>query len=337
MPKSENQKLKIFYVLKCFFETSDENTPICSEDIIKYLAKRNIEAENRSIYRDINLLRNELGIDIDGRRGTKYRLMSRDFKFSDLRILVECIHSAKFISTSKSKELVKLLGKFCSEKQRKTLETDTLLYDRAKTTQNGVIQAIDDINRAMTKKKDCEPKKISFKYLKYTIDNVHRQAERRKGNTYIVSPYKLLISNGNYYLLAFADKEQKLITYRVDRMKDVKILNIPREGEEVFAAVDINTYSQRVFGMYGGTKETVTMRFVNSLLDTVVDQFKTGANAIYKPDDKNHFKVVADVEVSPQFFGWICGFGNRAVIESPQNVVDDFQKHIEKIQSKYKE
>lgn len=120
-------------------------------------------------------------------------------------------------------------------------------------------------------------------------------------------------------------------------MKDLKILNIPREGEEVFADIDINTYSQRVFGMYGGTNETVTMRFVNSLLDTVVDQFKTGANVVYKPDDKNHFRVVADVEVSPQFFGWICGFGSRAVIESPQNVVDDFQKHIEKIQSKYKE
>ena len=110
MPKSENQKLKIFYVLKCFFEKSDENTPISSDKTIKYLMDFNIEAENRSIYRYINLLllRNELGIDIDGRRSTKYRLMSRDFKFSDIRILVECVNSTKFISTSKLKELVKL-------------------------------------------------------------------------------------------------------------------------------------------------------------------------------------------------------------------------------------
>lgn len=259
--------------------------------------------------------------------------MSRDFKFSDLRILVECIHSAKFISDTKSKELVKALGKFCNEKQRKTLETETFLYYRVRTTQNVVIKAIDDINTAMKKKKDYEPRKISFKYLKYSIDNVHKQVERRKGNTYIVNPYKLLINDGNYYLLAFADKEQKIRTYRIDRMKDLKILDEPREGEKIFSDIDLTTYTRRTFGMYGGTKEKVTMRFVNPLLDTVVDRF--GTDVIYMKVDNNHFRVIADVEVSPQFFGWICGFANRVVIESPQNVVDQFQKHIEKIQSKY--
>ena len=335
MPKSENQKLKIFYVLKCFLEKSDENHPISSEDIIKYLIKFNIEAENRSIYRDINLLRNELGIDIDGRRGTKYRLMSRDFDFSDLRIIVECVRYAKFISTAKSKELIKTLSKLCNKYQRKQLETDTYLYDRAKTTQNGVIKAIDDINAAMSKEQGGKPQKISFKYLKYAINNVHTRVERKKGSTYIVSPYKLLINDGNYYLLAFADKEQDFRTYRIDRMKDLKILDEPRDGEDVFAEIDFNTYNQRVFGMHGGTKETVTMRFVNLLLDTAVDRFGVGANVVYKPDDKDHFKVVADVEVSPQFFGWICGFGNRVVIESPQNVVEQFNEHLRKIQNKY--
>jgi predicted DNA-binding transcriptional regulator YafY len=120
-------------------------------------------------------------------------------------------------------------------------------------------------------------------------------------------------------------------------MKDVKILDEPREGEKLFEDIDLTKYIRSVFGMYGGTKETVTLRFINSLLDTVVDRFGVGANATYVPDDKNHFKVIADVEISPQFFGWICGFGNRVVIEKPQNVVEQFQKHIEKIQSKYKE
>lgn len=150
---------------------------------------------------------------------------------------------------------------------------------------------------------------------------------------YKAPAYKLIINDGNYYLLAFADKEQKFRTYRIDRMKDLKLLDEPREGEDVFKNIDLTTYTRRTFGMYGGTKEKVTMRFVNPLLDTVVDRF--GTDVIYMKVDNNHFKVIADVEVSPQFFGWICGFGNRAVIESPQNVVDDFQKHIEKIQSKY--
>ena len=85
--------------------------------------------------------------------------------------------------------------------------------------------------------------------------------------------------------------------------------------------------------MYGGTKEKVTLRFINPLLDTVVEQF--GTDVPYIKADNTHFKVITDVEVSPQFFGWLCGFGSKVVIESPQNVIDDFQKHIEKIQAKY--
>ena len=336
MPKSKNQQLKILYVAKYLLENSDENNSVSAEKIAEYIERTyGISAERRSVSRDINLLKYEFGMDIDGVKGSKNKVMSRDFNFRDLRIIAECIHSAKFVSAAKSKELVKNLTKLCSKYQAKILETDTILYDRAKTTQNGVIKTVEDINAAMSKSGSIPPRKISFKYLKYNINNVHQQIERRRGGLYKVSPYKLLISDGNYYLLAFADKEQAFRTYRVDRIKELKILDEPREGEEVFKDMDLTSYTRRTFGMYNGTEERVTMRFINKLLDTVVDRFGVGANAVYKSDDKNHFKVIADVAISNQFFGWICGFGNQVVIESPPNVVEQFKEYIEKIKSKY--
>lgn len=331
MPKSENQKLKILYVAKYLLENSDENHTVTTSDIVDYLINDcGISAERRSIYRDIGILRDEFDMDIVRGQGNKYKLMSRQFEFDDLRLLAQCVYAAKFISEAQAKNLIDTLSEFCSKYQAKKLKTEVFVCDRVKSKQKGTMLIISNINTAMTK-----AQKISFKYLKYTINNVHQQVERRKGNTYKVSPYTLLINDGNYYLLAFADKEQDFRTYRVDRIKELKILDEPREGEDVFADMDLSTYTKRVFGMYGGAEETVTMRFINPLLDSVVDRFGVGVNVLYKPDDKNHFRVVADVEVSPQFFGWICGFGNQAVIESPQNVVDQFQKHIEKIQSKY--
>lgn len=287
------------------------------------------------VYRDINILRDVFGMDIVNGHKNKYKLMSRQFEFDDLRLLAQCVYAAKFISKSQAENIINTLGEFCSVHQAKQLKADVLLEDRVKSKQKGTMQLISNINAAMALKQDSKPhtpQKISFKYLKHSIGNM-QQVERRKGDTYIVSPYKLIINDGNYYLLAFAEKEQKFRTYRIDRMKDLKLLDAPREGEDVFKDIDLTTYTRRTFGMYGGTKEKVTMRFINSLLDTVVDLF--GTDVIYMKVDNNHFKVVADVEVSPQFFGWICGFSNRVVIESPQNVVDDFQKHIEKIQSKY--
>lgn len=345
MPKTKNQKLKILYVAKYLLENSDENHPVVTDKIVDYLEKCGISAEKRSVYKDINVLATDidnggdLGIEIIRGHRNMYRLLSRPFDFDDLRLLAQCVYSMKFIPEAQAKKLINVLGKFCSKHQANDLKSETILCDRVKSKQKGTMQIISAINTAMAKQQDGKPhtpQKISFKYLKYTINNVHQQVERRKGNTYKVSPYKMIINDGNYYLLAFDDKDQAFRTYRIDRMKNLKILDEPRNGEDVFAEIDLTTYTRRVFGMYGGAKETVTMRFINPLLDTVVDRFGTGAHILYMPDDKSHFKVITDVEISKQFFGWICGFGNEAVIESPQNVVEQFNAHIEKIQNKYK-
>ena len=118
-------------------------------------------------------------------------------------------------------------------------------------------------------------------------------------------------------------------------MKGVEEVQEPREGAKEFSEIDMSSYTRRVFSMYGGTNERVKIRFVNSLLDTVVERFGTGADVFYMPEDKNHFILVADVEISNQFFGWLCGLGNRAKIESPAHVVEQMKNHIAKIQSLY--
>lgn len=169
----------------------------------------------------------------------------------------------------------------------------TFLTDRVKTNNKGVINNIATINEAMSKELDGDkhtPEKITFKYLKYSISDLSQQAERRHGATYKVSPFALLINDGNYYLLAFDDYAQDLRTYRVDRMKSVNRTGEPREGEKVFLDIDLKTYTQRVFSMFGGKQERVTIRFINPLLDTVVDRFGTKGVQYSKVDD-THFSI----------------------------------------------
>ena len=76
-------------------------------------------------------------------------------------------------------------------------------------------------------------------------------------------------------MLAVDDRYKKPRTYRIDRMKEVGLTGLPREHEDLFKDMDIRTYAQRVFGMYGGTKQLVTIRFINPLLDTAVERFGT--------------------------------------------------------------
>lgn len=339
MAKSENQKLKALYIAKYIMEYSDENHDFTATDIAQFLEDEyEISAERRSIYRDLDALKEVFGFDIESRQGGKYRLASRQFEFDDLRLLAECVDAAKFISAAKAKELVSMLSELCSMYQAEQLESETFVCNRAKTTQKGTLNIISTIRAAMAKKLDGQPhtpQKITFKYLKYNIDDVHTQVERSKGKTYKVSPYKLLINDGNYYLLAFDDHAQDMWTYRIDRMKDVKAIGEPREGTEAFAAIDMETYTQRVFSMYGGKQQRVSVRFINRLLDTAIERFGTGKDVFYRPEDENHFVVTADVEVSDQFYGWLCGFGKRARIITPASAAEEYKAHLDKISTMY--
>ena len=181
-----------------------------------------------------------------------------------------------------------------------------------------------------------EPSKISFKYQKYTINDVKKQVDRRKGEKYIVSPYKLLMNDGNYYLLAFDDKSKQMRTYRVDRMREVNIESKqPREGKDEYAALNVREFTKRTFSMFGGRHERVTIRFINPLLDAVIERFGTAGGTDYTRDDENHFLLWTDVEIRDQFFGWLLGFGRRVKIIAPQSVVDEFAAYIDKIREMY--
>ncbi len=151
---------------------------------------------------------------------------------------------------------------------------------------------------------------------------------------YKVSPYKLIINEGNYYLLAFDDKYQAMRTYRVDRMKDVTPTGEPLDGEDAFQCVDMKNYTQRVFGMFGGKRVPITLLFDNCLLDTVTDRFGT-REVRYEKADEDHFAVSLDVELSAQFYGWLCGFGDLAKIISPDIAIAEFTEFLDKIRASY--
>ena len=123
-------------------------------------------------------------------------------------------------------------------------------------------------------------------------------------------------------------------TYRVDRMKDVRYTNIPREGEEVFKEIDLKSYTQRVFSMYGGEEKRITLKFITPLLDAVVDRFGT-KDIHYAKSDERHFTVTAKVEISNQFFGWLLGFGKKVQIISPPEVREEFAVYLDKIREMY--
>lgn len=363
--RKANQKMKPYLVMEYLMRNTDENHAAPADAIVEYLRDDlGIDAERRSIYRDIEeinkalwLLENanddvtifdaEEAIEDDENDAEKFivydkhlkgfRVVRRKYELSDIRLMAECIYASRYISQSEAERLVDIIKGFVSEEQSREIRTDALVTARQRTLNKSTLRNVSTIYDAMSKMIEGEkhvPEKISFQYLKYTIDDLEKQTERRKGAKYIVSPYKLIINDGNYYLLAFDENSQQIRTYRVDRMKAINRLGTPRDGAEAFAAIDMKTYTQRTFSMFGGERERVSIRFVSSLLDTAVERFGR-YNVSYSRSDDHHFNVSADVEISDQFFGWLCGFGTKAKLFSPNSVVEQYKEYLQKILSRY--
>ena len=359
--KKPHQKLKPYLVLQYLMRETDENNVRTADDVVAYLEEDcGIFAERRSIYEDIKAINSALlafeeectieeaeemlAEDDTGELKTiiydaskkGFYVRQRHYDVNDIRLLAECVYAAKFINKGQADRLVNVVCEFVSEAQAERIKHNAFLMDRVKTNNKAVFNNISIINDAMSTRLEGKkhiPEKISFKYLKYTIGDISKQVERRKGADYVVSPFQLLINDGNYYLLAFDGK--KIIPYRVDRMKDVQRTGEPREGQAEFDKIDMRTYTQRVFSMFGGKKKRrVTIQFLFTLLDTAVERFGT-KDAQYSMVDDKHFTVNAEVEISDQFFGWLLGFGKRAKILYPNDVVEDFRAHLDKIREMY--
>lgn len=341
MAKTDNQKLRILYVAKCFWEYSDENHSISAEFIIDYLQDEyGINSSRGTIYKDIADLRDNYGLDIEGSQGSRYRLLSRDLEYNDIVILAECVHAAKFISASKANELVASLCNLCSNYQAETLENEVFLCDRARTTQKGVLNNIALIRSAIVKSKgeyQHSPEKISFKYLSYSINDVTTQIEKHNGKKYEVSPFKILINDGNFYMLAYSDETGTIRTFRIDRMKNIQLTGKRQShfAEKEFRKLNMENYTKRVFSMFSGEPVRTSLLFDNQLLDTVIEKFGTGVETFYRPEGSDQFVITTEVAVSDQFFAWVFGFGARAKIINPPTVAEQFTAYLDKVREMY--
>lgn len=340
MADQEHKKSRPLYIANFIREKSDADHWVSQKQIMDYLYEEfGIMPDRKTIKRDIAMLRDEMGMDIEEQPYYGYRLVSREFELDDLKILAECVYAAKFISEDRTNDLIDVLCDFCSEQQAKKLKREVYMCDRVKTSQNKTLHTINTIREAMEIQRWSTPhrrgRKISFHYTTFSVTDVHRVIDRHDGKIYTVSPYALVINNGDYYVIGYDDASQEVRHYRIDRMRDIQILDEEQDPRGRGMTVHMKSYVRRTFFMFSGERTKVEMRFENSLLDAVVDKFGVGFGAEYRQDGNNHFVVTMEVEVSDQFFAWMCGFGVHAKIISPKSLTKKYREHLENIAKMY--
>lgn len=323
MAKSAGQKLKLLYIIKLLSENTDENHPATTADIISYLAANGIHSERKSIYDDIEKLC-DFGYDIiqvHSRLGGGYYMAARDFELAELKLLVDAVQSSRFITTRKSRELIKKLELLAGKYDASKLQRQVYVAGRIKTENESVYYSIDTIHRAIQ-----ENKQITFQYMDW---NLKKELVLRPNGEKKVSPWTLIWQDENYYLMAYDAVDDKMKHYRVDKMGQVEIIESTREGAEQYNRIDLAAYTNRTFGMFGGEEEIVSMQFPNRLIGVVLDRF--GKDADIRPMTDRVFRVRTRVVVSGQFFGWLAGIGREAVIVGPASVKEQYQNWLSEI------
>ena len=328
MPRGSNQKFKFTYLMKIMTEKTDDEHSLTMPQILEELEKYEVSAERKSIYEDFKDM-SKLGIDIikeQRGRETFYHIAGREFELAEVKLLIDAVQSAKFITQKKSKSLISKVKNFVSEHQAKQLQRQIVINDRVKTMNESVYYNVDDIHTAIN-----QNRKIKFKYYKWDIDK--KLVERHGGSYFIVSPWALLWDDENYYMIAFDDWDNKIKHYRVDKMMYIEVGNDERAGKEEFKNFDMAKYSKATFGMYHGEKTKICIKFANHMCGVFIDRF--GKDTLFRKIDENHSELIVDINVSPQFFGWIFSLGNDVEIVSPIEVVNELREYTKKFIMKY--
>lgn len=311
-----SSKLKTLYIFKFLNDYTDENNPLSTTELIDMLSQVGIKTERKSIYSDVKIL-NQIGFDIVSTRSPKkgFFMAHRQFQLSEVRLLIDAVSSAGFITPKKTEELAEKLESLVSKNQAQELASQVYIDSNTKCSNEEIYYVIDTLHDAI-----IHGNKVSFIYNKRDIDVENKKSYTEK--RFKVSPYALLWKEDHYYLVCNNEKYDNVMNLRLDRMKHLKELDEPcRDMSEVTEyrdTFDVSDYSSKMFNMFSGKTEKVTILCDLDMREQIMDRF--GAKVPLTAADSKHFKTTVDAAVSDGLASWIMKFGNKIKVLEPQSL-----------------
>lgn len=322
-----SSKLKTLYLLDILMEQSDEAHRLSVPDMITELSKKGIEAERKSIYRDLEALE-EYGVDIV-KTGTGYYVGRRELDVGEIKVLTSAVQAANFISEERSKTLIEKLLNHTSTHYREELISQ-MNMGAVKCENDEVMMTIETLNLAIAMKRQ-----ITFSYYKRDINR--KSVVQRNGRKYRVSPYAMIWMQDRYYLVGNMEERNDLTHFRLDRIKNARLDIQPwRHFSEVSpyrTKFDQADYAKKCVNMFGDGVRLVTIRCENSLADDIFDKF--GEGVIVSHDGQDYFKAFIDVASGDGFLAWVSQFADRIEILAPEEVREAMRDRVKRVNSLY--
>lgn len=346
METIQPKKLLILYILDILRRYTDAEHTLTQNEIVEILAKEyNMKADRKSVKRNLmNLAEMDFNIQYDEiertnttvKDGKKITVeetictdwyIERDFSDSELRLLIDGLLFSHHISNSQCRELIgKLEG--LSNKYFKSKVKHVAIPPVDKTDNRQLFYTVDVLDEAISK-----GKKVSFYYCEYGVDKKLHRRKRSDGTDreYICSPYQMAVNDGKYFLICNYDKYSDIANYRLDRIKDIKILDEDIKPFEVLVGsdgqkLDLKKYMSEHIYMF--SSENINVKFsipkTNYFLTDIIDKFGTGV----KITEKEECYIIDTKVNKAAMHQFAKAYVPFVTILSPQSLVDEMKSDL---------
>lgn len=317
----QDKKGRLLALREYLYKYTDEQHPVSTQELIDEMTRQGYPGNRKTIKDDIDVL-NKFGMDIitNVSRGNSFYMASREFEIPELKLLVDAVSSSRFISAAKSEQLIGKLSAMASEYEKEQITPRIFTDDRIKANNPHLYYVVDMLIQAVQNRKQ-----VRFQYTEYDADK--NKILRNNGEIYTNSPYGCLWCDDFYYMLGYSEKHGKVVTFRVDRIVDLEILDadiIPEPAE-----FNMTEYAKTVIEMYDGEPQVVELLCDNEIMKNVIDKF--GENIQTERVSEEQFKATVDVCTSKTFYAWCFRFAGQMKILSPENVRNTYAEMAKKI------
>lgn len=326
MPDENKSRIQLLKVLEILKKYSDCDHNINASQIEERLNEMGIQAGRRSIYKDISALI-ECGYDINKAQSSKngFYYDCREFELPEIRLLIDAVEGAPFITRKKTNELTERLLSMLSVYQGNLITGSVYGGERHKFKNEEIYYNIDRINDAINRNK-----KISFMYYHKAVKN--GQLTNNDGRKFILSPYGLFWAADRYYLAANYEKYNDISNFRIDRMKKVHIIEEDRRDvSEVseYEIFDIADYVKKSILAFSGSGERLKLEFPTELLDIITDKFGEDIELIRKGDDM--LTVSLTLNISEGLINWLIPYADKINVLKPEHLHSAVKERINSI------
>lgn len=320
----------VLYILNILKKYSDEDHMLSIAELQRKIKSiYDVEIDSRTIRRNINLLKYKMDYDISTREdnGKGYyinRDPDTDFEPGEIKAIIDNFSYANYIVPNIAKNIIKKCKNIQTIYENEKLKDYEIYANDTKTENAEVIKNIEDISNSIYSKN-----KIKFEYWKYAITT---KLEKKIVSTPIVSPYAIVYSKQQFYLIGIKEGQSEFYNYRIDRIKNIQILDdkitIKKKKWE------IQDFAESSTEMFGGKKEEIEAICHIWLLDTIFDTFGRNVTIEKIPNDDEHFKL--EVDTNPLGFKmWAMRNIDLVEVKRPESLREEMKKIVQEANNKY--